>query len=129
MLVQGIEHTAVADEEQQLVRMRGQPTGNDGRDALEDLVKGISVRGEDVAGGLVGSQAVTRFDLANNEPIEASEVPFHQPALDLDRLAEPFGDDGGRRNRSDQWAHHNPVNRNLGEALRRRMGLEQFRRG
>ena len=102
MLVQGIEHTAVADEEQQLVGMRGQPTGKDGRDALEDLVKGISVRGEDVAGGLVGSQAVARFDLADNEPIEASEVPFHQPALDLDRLAEPVGDDGGRRNRSDQ---------------------------
>jgi hypothetical protein len=102
--------------------MRGHPAGNDGRDALEADQR----QGEDVAGGLVGSQAMERFDLANNEPIEASEVPFQEPALDLDRLAEPFANNGGRRNRSDQRAHHNPVNRNLGEALRRRMRLSNF---
>jgi hypothetical protein len=123
MLMQRIEYAAVADEEKQLVWIRGQPRGNDRRDAPEYLVEGIGVGREDIAARLVRSQAVSRFDLIEHKSIEASEVPFNEAAINVDRLPQLLGNDRGRCERSVQWARDDNVDEDTSKAFRGRVGL------
>jgi hypothetical protein len=107
--------------------MRGHPLCNDWRDAIEYLVKGIGIRREDVAGRLVGSQAVLGFDLLNHKAIEAAEVSFQKATVDVDRLLELLGNYGSGRDRPDQRARNNAVDGDARETLRRCMGLSDAR--
>jgi hypothetical protein len=86
-------------------------------------MKGIGIQREDVAGRLVGSQAVLGFDLVNHKPIEATEVSFHEAAIDVNWLLELLGDYGSSRERPDQRARNNAVDGGASEALRWSKGL------
>ena len=46
-----------------------------------------------------------------------------EPAIQMDRLLQPLGNDVCCRERSDERARDDAIDRNLGEALRRRLGL------
>jgi hypothetical protein len=101
----------------------GQPLSNDRRDATEYLVEGIGISREDTAGRLVRSQAVSRFDLVPHKSIEASEVPFNEAAINVDRPSKLLGNDRGRCERSDQRARDNNVDEDTSKAFRGRVGL------
>src|SRR5262245_11560295 len=123
MQMQGVEPAAVTDKEEELIGMSGDPAGNDGRDARKDLLEGIGVGGQYISGGLVGPEAVTCFDVTDDQSIEAAEVAFDEPGLAMQRRLEALGDDGRRGVRTHERACHNASDWNLSEALRRRLGL------
>src|SRR5215472_8659808 len=118
MMMESIEHATMADEQEQFVGVRVHPLGDHGRDAFEYLVKGIGVWRKDVAGRLVGPQAVLSLDLVNYASTEATEVPFHEAAIDMDRLLKLFRYDSGCRERADERARNNAVDWRAKEALR-----------
>ena len=84
--------------------MRGHPLPNHRWDAPKDLMPRISVGRKDGTGGLVRSQAVPGFYLPNYVPVEASEVPLHEFAIQMDRLVQLLCNYGCCRQRSDQRA-------------------------
>src|SRR5262245_11817284 len=99
------------------------PLGDHRRDTVEYLVKGIGVWRQNVARRLVGSQAVLALDLVNHASTEATEVPFHEAALDMDRLLKFFRYNSGCRERADERARNNAADRRANEALRCGLGL------
>ena len=127
MMMESIEHATVADEQEQFVWVRVHPLGDHGRDAVEYLVKGIGVWRKDVAGRLVGSQTVLSLDLVNYASTEATEVPFHEAGIDMDRLLKPFCHDSGCCERADERARNNAVDWRANETLRCRLGLGDAR--
>ena len=127
MVMQRIEYPAVADEEKQFAWMCAQPPGNDWRNAMKYLVEGIGISREDIAAGLVRSQAVSRFDLIAHKSIEASEVPFNEAAVNVGRLSKLLGNDRGRCERSDQRTRDNDVDDDTSKAFRGRVGLSDSR--
>ena len=70
----------------------------------KDLMPRISVGRKDGTGGLVRPQAVTGFYFPNYVPVEASEVPLHEFAIQMDRLVQLLCNYGCCRERSDQRA-------------------------
>jgi hypothetical protein len=127
MMMESIEHATVADEQEQFVWMRVHPLGDHGRNAFEYLVKGIGVWRKDVAGRLVRPQAVLSLDLVNYASTEATEVPFHEAAIDMDRLLKLLCYDSGCRERADERARNNAVDWRAKEALRCCPGLGDAR--
>src|SRR5215467_6841384 len=103
------------------------PLGDHRRDTVEYLVKGIGVWRQNVARRLVGSQAVLALDLVNHASTEATEVPFHEAAIDMDRLLKLFRYDSGCRERADERARNNAVDWRANETLRCRVGLGDAR--
>ena len=116
--MESIERAAVPNEQEQFVWVRGHPLGDDRRNALENLMKGICIRRKNVARRLVGSQATLRLHLLDHESAEAAEIPFYEAALDMDRLLHLLANYCGRRERPDQRARNNPVDRNASKAIR-----------
>ena len=125
--MESIEHATVADEQEQFVWVRVHPLGNHWRDAVEYLVKGIGVWREDVAGRLVGCQAVLSLDLVDYSSTEATEVPFHEAAIDMNRFLKLFRNYSGCRKGADERARNNAVDWRANEALRCRLGLSDAR--
>jgi hypothetical protein len=82
---------------------------------------------QDVAGRLIGSQAVPCFDLVNHKPIEATEVSLHESAINVYRLLKLLCNYGSRRDRPDQRARNTAVDGDASEALRCCMGLSDAR--
>jgi hypothetical protein len=127
MMMESIKHSTVADEQEQFVWVRVHPLGEHGRDAFEYLLKGIGVWRKDVARRFVRPQAVQSFDLVNYASTEATEVPFHEAPIDMDRLLELFRYDSGCRERADERARNNAVDWRAKEALRCCPGLGDAR--